>query len=323
MEFRTTIAPLSHQGLVKHSDGLMLMGSCFADSIGNKLLNALFDADVNPFGTTFNPFSISRSLERIIDGRSFERNELFQRNGIWNSFMHHSSFSRTDDMETLGGINSRLQKAHDHLSRAKTLILTWGTSYIFMHNHDGAVVNNCHKCPSNEFVRVRISSKAIVKRYSTLIDQLIRYNPDLKIILTVSPIRHLSDGLAENQLSKSILRVAASELEELYPESVMYFPSYEALIDDLRDYRFYASDMVHASEIAENYIYQLFLNSFCDESSIMAAKECTKFSKRLSHRHMSDNQELVKEFQDGTIKAFEALRNKYPYLETRIPELKF
>lgn len=323
MDFRTTISPLSHQGMVKHSDGLMLMGSCFADSIGNKLLSALFKADVNPFGTTFNPFSISRSLERIIDGRIFESNELFRRNGIWNSFMHHSSFSRSDEKEALSGMNSRLQIAHDNLAKAKTLILTWGTSYIFMHNVNGSVVNNCHKCPANEFVRVRISSKAIVKRYSTLIDQLINYNPDLKIILTVSPIRHLSDGLAENQLSKSILRVAASELEELYPEAVIYFPSYEALIDDLRDYRFYASDMVHASEVAENYIYQLFLNSFCDEQTLVAVNECTKFNKRLSHRHMTDNQELIKEFQEGTIKIFDTLKKKYSYLETRIPEIKF
>lgn len=318
MEFRTKIEPLKKVGLVQHSQGVMLMGSCFSDNIGDKLSKALFDADVNPFGPTFNPMSIHKLLERVMAAREFKKSELRQDNGLWNSPMVHSKFSSTDADTTLEAINSRLLKAHDNLKKARVLILTWGTSYVFYDKAENEIVNNCHKRPAADFERRRVSVDEIVAEYENLFQELIKFNSSLNIIITVSPIRHLADGLDGNQLSKSILRVAAGTLAEKYAELVTYFPSYEAVVDDLRDYRFYASDMVHTSEVAETYIYNLFLDSFCSKADKTAAAECEKFNKRLSHRMMNADAEMIDVFHKATRMVFSDLKSKYPYLGERV-----
>src|SRR5574344_20738 len=171
MEFRTVIKPLSKQGMITHSDGIMMLGSCFTNNIGERLIKALFRVDINPFGITFNPLSMKDEMLRIISDEPFTESSLFQHNGMWNSFMHHSSFSHNSKQDTLDEINNRLHQAHDNLKNAKTLILTWGTAYVFEHVGTGTTVNNCHKLPAEEFIRYRLDANKLIDDYTSLIAQ--------------------------------------------------------------------------------------------------------------------------------------------------------
>lgn len=319
MKFRTEIERDKSPIKLNHRDGILMLGSCFTDNIGSKLSEGLFDVDINPFGTTFNPASIATSLARIYDNAPFEPYELQQRDGRWISMWHHSSMALPDRSETLRLINNRIFQAHSLLSRAQTLIITWGSAWVFERKSDGMLVNNCHKFPASDFHRQLLDVKEIADTYVMLFDVLWRLNPELNVILTVSPVRHLADGLAGNQISKSILRIAADEVcHRTQNGKVVYFPAYEAVIDDLRDYRFYASDMVHPSDTAVDYVYDLFLDTFTDEQTRMAAKDCAAYSRLAAHRVMSQSEDAVNAHLSRIKAAKQQLCNKYPYLSERL-----
>ena len=324
MKFRTEISPLPLQGTLRHEGAMLMMGSCFTDNIGALLKGAMFDVDINPFGTTFNPLSIAQCLRRIIHSEPMHPDELFEANGMYNSFLHHSSFSRRDPEESLQGMNRRISQASAHLKEAQTLILTWGTAYVFrLQDVDShPIVNNCHKLPQNKFSRTSLSVDDIVGEYDTLLQEVFALNPNIKVILTISPIRHLADGLSGNSLSKAILRVAAGQIVSQNPSRCIYFPSYEAIVDDLRDYRYYADDLVHTTPLAQQYIYELFLASFCSPETQRTASECVRLTKRLSHRFLTDNTEAQETFleQSERLKADMLLR--YPYLHRVMPQSK-
>ncbi|MDD2962024.1 MAG: GSCFA domain-containing protein [Muribaculaceae bacterium] len=317
MNFRTEIEPLDSKGVIKHNCSIMMLGSCFTDNVGERLQRRLFDVDINPFGTTFNPLSIASNINRIIDGELYQETELFKYNEQWHSEMHHSSFSSVSSDEALRNINFRLAKAHSNIGNVSTLIITWGTAYVFTSTTSGRIVNNCHKQPAMEFERRLISIDEIVNTYTQLIERIIKVNSKVKIIFTVSPIRHIADGIAGNQLSKSVLRVASSILVERFKDTCIYFPSYEIMLDDLRDYRFYASDMLHPSELAIDYIYEKFSESFFDATTEEAAHQCSKLYKRLSHRFMTDDAEQINTFKNSTRVLYNILCDKYPYLSMR------
>lgn len=315
MDFRTKIEPLNYNFKISHRDAIVMAGSCFTENVGERLQRALFDVDINPFGISFNPESIARELQILMSGRNFEAKDLFRHNGLYNSFMHHSSFSKSSVEATLEAINGRIASAREHLKNAQALILTWGTAYVFRKVESGQIVNNCHKLPANRFNRVRLSVDEIVSIYTDAVENLLKFNPDIKIIITVSPVRHLADGLAGNCVSKSTLRLAAETLTERFQDVCLYFPSCEIVVDDLRDYRFYAADMVHTTDVATDYVYQTFLDSFCTPETKTAVSDCEKLYKRLSHRVMSDNPEVAEKFRKATEEVCRQAVAKYPYIE--------
>lgn len=258
---------------IDFATGIVSLGSCFSDEIGMRLRDSGFHIEQNPFGTLYNPASIASALRRMMYDIEVGEEDLVEYEGLWHSWHHHGSFSRTTAEGCLEACNSRLHQAHSALKEASLLMVTFGSAWIF--EHEGAVVANCHKLPQQMFVRRRMSVDDIVALWRPLLDELHVCYPSLNILFTVSPIRHIGDGAHGNQLSKSTLLLAVDELvdKELPPAKrkkkdvkmeaqkrpvTLYFPSYEIVLDELRDYRFYDSDMVHPSSLAVDMVWDRF-----------------------------------------------------------------
>ncbi|MCM1504479.1 MAG: GSCFA domain-containing protein [Muribaculum sp.] len=308
MLFRTEIQPLSgHQGLIDYSKSVVMLGSCFSDNIGSRLTDALFDCCANPCGTLYNPASIASTLLDILYERPFTENDLVRHNGLWHSFSHHSKFSGESKEEVLHKINNALKQSVESIGRASTLIITFGTAWIYRLVEGNNVVANCHKMPSSMFRREMLSSTQIYGLWKKMLRELSARFPDLKIVFTISPIRHLADGAHANQLSKASLLEGVDRLIGEFSSQAIYFPAYEIMMDDLRDYRFYATDMVHPSETAIDYIYEKFCRSFMADTTIDNSKICESLTRRLNHRPLhgiaKNRTEIIEEFS-----------NKYPDL---------
>ena len=258
MDFRTTIHIADNMGIMHHSDRFMMLGSCFSDNIGGKLHQAMIDVNVNPFGTLYNPMSIASSVNRIINAVPERGIDLFQGSGVWNSYNFHSRYSLADKEATLTLMNEQIAKAHEHLKSCHTLVVTLGTAVVYRLKETNLVVANCHKVPQHNFTRRMASVDEITEVLSAMVERLHEFNPQLRILFTVSPIRHIADGLEVNSLSKATLRVAVANVNRVYRDFTAYFPAYEIVMDDLRDYRFYAADMLHPSEQAVDYVWERF-----------------------------------------------------------------
>ena len=261
MNLQTKITVAAPDFLIDYNSRLMMLGSCFAENMGSKFSYYKFDVDVNPCGIIYNPLSVANVLRLIVEGKQFEKSDLRQVGGKWVSLYHHGAFSSTDPDECLRRINDRLTKATGELRTLDLLVITWGTAWVYRYTRENIVVSNCHKIPSQEFERSRLSVEDIVKEYLVLIGRLREINPGLRILFTVSPIRHWKDGAHGNQLSKATLLLAIDRLREEL-QHVYYFPAYEIVLDELRDYRFYADDMLHMSGFTVDYIWERFLYSF-------------------------------------------------------------
>lgn len=244
---------------ISHLSKSLLLGSCFAENIGCLMRENKFDCDVNPFGILYNPLSVSKALDDIIACKHYGPDDLFFHQECYHSYMHHGSFSATNQEIVLDTINTRLSKASQRLAQTEVLIITFGTAWVYYLQSTREVVSNCHKMPAKKFVREKLTVNDIVEIYSSLIAKLQQCSPNLRLLFTVSPIRHVKDGLHENQLSKATLLLAVDELTRRFPEQISYFPAYEIVMDELRDYRFYADDMVHPSALAIQYIWERFL----------------------------------------------------------------
>lgn len=314
MDFRTTIKTRDEEPFMRHSDSMLLMGSCFSDNIGAKLKDAMVNVLVNPFGTIFNPLSIAGAIDKIIDNTTIAGSELFLAGGVWNCYHFHSRFSMANKDVALQRMNSSIAEAHEHLKRCNTLILTLGTAVVYRRRDTGEVVTNCHKVPQQEFTRRLAGVDEISEALTKVVKRLHEFNPSLRIIFTVSPIRHIADGLEMNSLSKAVLRVAVNNVTREFREFTGYFPAFEIMIDDLRDYRFYSADMVHPSEVAIEYIWQTFQATYFDDRSTQAIARCERVSKRLKHRPMSNNPDVVARFNADTKAVIANLKKEYPYI---------
>ena len=315
MEFRTAIHLAENQGMLRHSDAVMLIGSCFSDNIGARMRHAMMNALVNPLGTIYNPLSIAAAIERIATGTHIAGNDLFQHSGVWNSYCFHSRFSLADKQATLDLMNGSIDKANDMLATCDMLVLTLGTAIVYRLRATGEVVSNCHKVPQHEFTRRMATLDEMVDALRRTVALVRQCNPATRIVFTVSPLRHVADGLEANSLSKALLRVAvATVADTLHDELVHYFPAYEIMMDDLRDYRFYAADMIHPTDVAIEYIWQSFQACYCDDRTAQAIARCERVYKRLQHRPMSDNRETVERFNADTQAVIRNLKREYPYL---------
>lgn len=304
-----------------HSDSVVLLGSCFSDNMGGKMHGALINALVNPMGTLYNPMSIASGVQRLIECRPMAGQELFMQSGVWNSYDFHSRYSLPDKLVTLDRMNQRIELGHKTLRQAQLLTITLGTAIVYRLRSTGQVVANCHKVPQHEFERRMASVPEMAQVLDGMLTALHQFNPNLRIIFTVSPIRHIADGLDVNSLSKASLRVAIQNAIVSHQEYCDYFPAYEIMLDDLRDYRFYTSDMVHPSDVAVEYIWQAFQATYLDDRSALAVARCERVHKRLQHRPMSANRETVERFNNDTASVVRNLIKEYPYLSQN-PELK-
>lgn len=308
------IHPREGEHFMRHSDKMLLMGSCFSDNIGAKLKDAMLNVIVNPFGTIFNPLSIAGAVDKIIDNATIAGAELFMSGGVWNSYDFHSRFSMASKDAALQRMNASIGEAHEHLKVCNTLVLTLGTAVVYRRRDTGEVVTNCHKVPQQEFTRRLASVEEITESLTRAVERLHEFNPALRILFTVSPIRHIADGLEMNSLSKAVLRVAVNNVVRQFKGFVEYFPAFEIVIDDLRDYRFYGADMVHPSDVAIEYIWQTFQATYFDDRSTQAIARCERVSKRLKHRPMSNNPDVVARFNADTQAVIANLKKEYPYI---------
>ena len=264
---------------VDYSTGIVGLGSCFADEIGDRLQEADFHVEQNPFGALYNPASIAAAVRRLMEDRPIGMEDLVEHEGLWHSWHHHGSFSRTTAEETLAACNDRLHQAHEALKEASLLMVTFGTAWVF--EREGGIVANCHKLPPQMFVRRRMTVEEIVTLWQPLLQELAAYYPKLNVLFTVSPIRHLADGAHGNQLSKSTLLLAVDEL--VGNARCHYFPSYEIVLDELRDYRFFDEKMTHPTPLAVDVVWERFQRATMLPAVREQAHYNTKQHKREKH----------------------------------------
>lgn len=311
--FRTKVEIPATELKISYHDQVLTLGSCFAENIGGKLANSHFKTLVNPFGVLYNPVSIYNSIELLLGNDMFSPGDLVEDHSLWQSFSHSSKFSDTDMDRCLMNINGQLTQARDFFKNTNVLLVTFGTAWVFEDKTSGKVVSNCHKLPAGRFTRRRLNVTGIVEMYSRLIQKLEERMPGIQVVASVSPIRHWKDGANGNNLSKSILLLAADELQSQF-RSFMYFPAYEIQLDELRDYRFYAADMQHPSDVAVDYIWQRFSETYFDGDTLGIKKEVDQLVSDLEHRPLIPGSPEFKKFRLNVEKRKAELFSKYPFL---------
>lgn len=315
--FRTIVNIPDSSFKFSYQDQILTLGSCFAENIGTKLQSAYFLSFINPFGVLYNPMSVGQGIRYLLSDKEFTADDLFQSGSLWNSFAHSSAFSATSAEETLQKINSRLLAARNFLTETNVIMITLGTAWIFENIESGKIVANCHKLPANRFNRRRLSVDEIVDEFSEVVELLLKQNPQLKFVFTVSPIRHWKDGANENTVSKSTLHLAVNELVNQF-EPVEYFPAYEIMMDELRDYRFYATDMLHPSEQAIDYIWKRFSEIYFSSETLVLKKELEQLRSDINHRPLHPDTPEYQQFLASAEKKKNGLIEKYPFLRMRL-----
>ena len=285
---------------------VLTIGSCFSDNIASKLTDNKMEVLANPFGTDYNPISIFKLLESAFEKSYPNADGIVENDGLFAHYDFHSSFSNTDKEELVGSINKAVEFTHTFLEKAAYLIITLGTAFVYETTVTSEIVANCHKVPAKHFNKKLLTQKQILEAFEKTYSLLSGAYPKLKIILTVSPVRHIKDTIPLNSVSKSTLRLTCHTLENQF-DNVEYFPSYELIMDDLRDYRFYKSDMLHPSADAEDYIWNKFSATYFDNSTQDFIKEWTKIKAAIDHRPFNPASEKHQQFIKATIKKIEAL----------------
>ena len=306
MELQTVVGIEKPDFQIGYTTSILMLGSCFVENMGARLEYFKFQADINPCGIVYNPLSVADTLEILLSGKRFEEKDLILRDGKWMSFSHHGRFSAVSREQCLQNINARLAGAVRQLTKLDVLIITWGTAWVYRYRQTGQVVANCHKFPAAEFEHSRLEVEDIVSVYTGLLKRLWTKGPQLKIIFTVSPVRHWKDGAQGNQLSKAVLLLAIDRLVKLSPQ-VSYFPSYEIVMDELRDYRFYASDMLHVSEQGVDYIWEKFRDNYIAKETLDRMKRIDKLNKILLHRPHDPESEASRELYTRTRQELDTL----------------
>lgn len=306
MKFTTPIN-IKPNRMIDHNSRIVMLGSCFAENIGKRLTDCGFDAVINPMGILYNPKSIATALDRLTSGTEFTEEELFHHNGLWASFMHHGSFSHTDKDEALRMMNEQLREGHEQLKNATHLIITFGSAEVYEQN--GMVVSNCHKLPAREFTHRLLSIDEIKNLYTNKTQNI----ASLQTIFTISPVRYMGEGAHHGQLNKATLLLATDQICKT--TGAEYFPSYEIMMDELRDYRFYATDMIHPSEVAVDYIFKRFTDTYLTDEAIRTAEEVQKIKKSLSHRPLHPDSEEYEKFKQKLSQQIEGIIKKYPNIK--------
>ncbi len=333
MQFQLPIKINRLPGLLSYKDKILLMGSCFTEHIGNALKDVKFSVLQNPNGILFGPDSVCKSLLSYIENKKYSESDLFQLNEVWNSWNHHSRFSHIRKEECLGIINTSRQQAHDFLKEADWLIVTLGSSFVYKltkladgsgipppgvpsgRNRGGGVAN-CHQAPANWFTKEMLEIENIRSMLEECLAALMLVNPSLKFIFTISPVRHIRDGVVENNLSKARLIEAVHSIVNRF-EPAFYFPAYELVIDVLRDYRFYDIDLVHPNYAATEFVLEKFAEGCIDDESRQIMEEVRKIVIARKHRAFQPETKAHQQFLIAQFEKATALQKKYPFLDLK------
>ncbi len=314
LKFRTELIPAPLLFSLNYNTPTLGLGSCFVENIGQLLIDYKFPVSINPLGIVYNPVSLARQFKFIADPTSLQHEGLVFHNGLWHSLDFHGNLSHPDQKKMIDNIDRTAQKTHQFLVKANFLIFTLGTAFAYVYNKTGEIVANCHKIPQSSFRKQLLSVTQIAEELNAAIACMRNTNPNLKIIATVSPIRHIKDGIVENQRSKATLLLAIHELADQLPD-LYYFPSYEIMMDDLRDYRFYQEDLVHPTGQGIQYIWHRFRQACIEPEAIPIMDKVKKILKAIAHRPSFPQSENHQAFVEHQLKVIEQMEGSYPDLD--------
>ena len=312
--FRTSVPLPSVFPEITYQSQLLALGSCFAETIGNQLVNRKFNVSINPSGIIYNPHSIAHLIQRLLSGEAYNPDDLFEHNGLWHSYEHHSRFSSSVKAEALNEINQYFTAVAENMEHYTHVVITLGTACIYKLKAFNKIVANCHKVPATHFVKERLTMPQITLSLGKAIREWRQRNENLKIILTVSPVRHLKEGIQENNLSKASLLLAVDQLCQQF-QDVYYFPSYEIQMDELRDYRFYAPDMAHPSEIAVDYIWEQLSKASFSDATQQLMKRVEKVVRASRHKPFHPQSEQHQQFVRKQLEMIATLKKEVNGLE--------
>jgi hypothetical protein len=315
MNFSTpvTVSPADHQA--DYNSDVVLLGSCFAVNIAEKFYSYKFRNIVNPFGILFHPLAIDEMVHRCVNDQQFSAGDLFHYNGRWHSFDVHSDLSHSDQQIMLKTLNKRLSDMRDALVKSTHIIITYGTAWIYREKASKSVVANCHKMSASQFDKEILSADSIEAAVSNTVNSIRSINPNAQIIFTISPVRHIKDGMVENQRSKAhMISALHNFLDGNQDQQLSYFPAYEILMDELRDYRFYAEDMIHPSKTAVDFIWQRFTETWISAAAYPVMEDVLKVQKALSHRPFNPDSESHRQFLNVINSKIDVLTSAYPHI---------
>lgn len=304
----TTPILINNYNTINYNSKILNIGTCFADNIGNKLAEMRFNIINNPNGIVYNPITINEILTHIVNNEEYSEDNLVYNNGLWYSFLHHGKYSSPEKSLILNTINDNLHKQHDFLKKASHLFITLGSSVVYI--YDGKITGNCHKLPNKLFTEKMLSVYEIVNSTSDTLKRIRNINPGIQIIITISPVRYAGKSMHNNQINKAILLLATEQICK--ENNVIYFPSYEILLDELRDYRYYAEDMIHPSETAIKYIWEKFCNSLITKDSQQLMLQIDKINKSINHKPLHTDSEEYNIFKKKLEIKIQEIRTKYP-----------
>jgi len=314
MEFFLPFQIQSYPFTLSYRDKILFIGSCFSEEIGDKMSELKFDILQNPNGILYDPISISDALFSCMENKLFTKNDLFELNGLWHSWKHHSAFSDVNKKDVLEKINQSQNAAYHFLKKSEFLIITLGTAFNYQLKENKENVANCHKAPANLFQRILLAIDEIISSLLNALNALEKFNPDLKIIFTVSPVKHVKDGIVENSRSKARLIEAVQSIVQ-QKQNAFYFPSYELVTDVLRDYRFYKNDLVHPNETAINFVFEKFIDSFVNDSSKKIMEEIKKVLDAANHKPFLKDSAAHQKFITAQLKNIQRIEKDYPFID--------
>lgn len=314
MDFRKVVEIPVYSMTLSYTQRILSLGSCFADHIGNKLMNGKFQIQSNPFGVLYNPASILNSI-RLLEKESYIHDaDLIESQGMWASFSFHSAHSSDSKEKAVASMNATIASSSAFLKETDVMLITFGTAWVYEWEESGEIVSNCHKLPAKLFKRRRLSVDEIVSEWSVMLERYFAGRENRNVIFTVSPIRHWKDGAFENQCSKATLILAIDELSKKF-SSCHYFPSYEIFMDELRDYRFYAEDMIHPSSVGVEYVWERFSQSLFSKETKTDYAEWLKLKKMLDHRPLNGMTDNYRKFLRENLRRIEVFQQKRPYFD--------
>ncbi len=314
MDLQTKIPTSKQSGnLIDYNSKILLLGSCFSENIGNKFDYFKFQTYQNPFGILFHPKAIEKLVFDALEEKQFTDKDVFFHNGQWHSFLAHSLLNGSSKSEILEILNKRIRLTKKFIQESSHIIITLGTAWVYRHIETDCIVANCHKLPQNQFKKELLSIDSICQSLETTIALLSSIKSKTNIVFTVSPVRHLKDGFVENTLSKSHL-ISSIHKVILKNQKTFYFPSYEILMDELRDYRFYKEDMIHPSATAINYIWEKFKNVWVSDDANTILNEVETIQKGLSHKPFNPKSEAHQRFLKNLGFKIENLKARFPHI---------
>lgn len=315
MQFTTKIPVQKSSFPIDYDSKIMLLGSCFAENMGEKFNYFKFQATTNPFGIIFNAVSLEKLICRAVENRKFTENDIFFHNELWHCFEVHSELSNPDKDAFLESLNDLINSTNKLLNESTHIIITLGTSWVYRNIETNEIVANCHKVPQKQFTKELLSINQTEESLQNIVGLIHSVNTNCNFVFTISPVRHIKDGFTENTLSKAHLIAAIHKTITHHPSPITYFPAFEIMMDELRDYRFYAEDMLHPNQTAIDYIWMQFFENYISESVFGLMNEIGSIQKGLQHRPFNPNTESHQKFLNQLDLKIKAIKNQYPFIK--------